>query len=191
MRKHRSSHRAERLRPPTPRVAGFSLPEILIASGILLVSLLGIAAVLPTADMSLHQAGQISKAVSLAQEMIEMIKNDPFSQLPCYNGPTCSSTSGVDTRNTATYPVDDPIPPVPGVAGNFMGGSNVTKWKNDINLYLVTGAGITGGYGTITVSNVATDATGNAVLRRATVTVNWTEGGRSYQVTLATLASGI
>lgn len=78
---------------------GFTMVELLVAAAILVVALLGIAAVLPTADMSVHQAGQISKAVSLAQEMIEMIKNDPFSQLSLYNG--------VDTRTTGTYPTDD------------------------------------------------------------------------------------
>lgn len=165
------------------RAAGFTLVELLVAASILVVALLGIAAVLPTADMSLHQAGQISKAVALAQEMIEMVKNDPFSQLSLYNG--------VDTRTTITYPVDVPIPPIPGDAGNFMGGSNVTKWKNDIALYLVTGAGITGGYGTITVSTVATCGGGAPVLRKISVAVNWTDVGRPYQVTLQTLASAI
>lgn len=163
--------------------AGFTLVEVLVAATILVVALLGIAAVLPTADMSLHQAGQISKAVALTQEMIEMVKNDPFSQLSLYNG--------VDTRTTGTYPVDDPNPPIPGDAGNFMGGSNVTKWANDIALYLVTGAGITGGYGTITVSTVATDGTGASILRKISVVVNWTDAGRPYQVTLQTLASAI
>jgi prepilin-type N-terminal cleavage/methylation domain-containing protein len=170
------------------RRPGFTLVELMVAATILVVALLGIAAVLPTADMSLHQAGQISKAVALAQEMIEMVKNDPFSQLSLYNGPLLT---GVDTRNTATYPVDDPNPPIPGNPGNFMGGSNVTKWKNDIALYLVTGAGITGGYGTITVSTVATDGTGAAILRKISVVVNWTDAGRPYQVTLQTLASAI
>lgn len=188
MSSHRSSHGAVDLPRRTPQVAGFSLAELLIASGILIVSLLGIAAVLPTADMTLHQGGQISKAVSLAQEMIEMIKNDPFTQLSDYNGPL---TTGVDTRNTATYPVDTPVPPIPHDVGNFLGGSNVTKWANDINLYLVTGAGITNGYGTIRVEDVAYGTGGAAVLRKVTVTVNWTESGRPYQVTLATLASAI
>ena len=58
--------------PRLPR--GFTFVEVMIAASILVVALLGIAAVLPTADMSLHQSGQVSKAVSLAQEMIEMIK---------------------------------------------------------------------------------------------------------------------
>jgi type II secretory pathway pseudopilin PulG len=162
---------------------GFTIVEVLVAAGILLVALLGIAAVMPTADVNLHLAGQISKAASLAQEMIEITKNDPFSQLSLYNA--------VDTRNPGTFPVDTPNPPIPGDAGNFMGGTNVAKWANDINLYLATGAGITGGYGTIAVTTVASDGTGNPVLRKISVTVNWMDGGRPYQVKLETLASAI
>jgi prepilin-type N-terminal cleavage/methylation domain-containing protein len=169
---------------PTQRPCnGFTIVEVVVAAAILLVALLGIAAVMPTADMNLHLAGQISKAASLAQEMIEMTKNDPFSQLSLYHG--------VDTRNPATFPLDAPNPPIPGDAGNFMGGSNINKWTNDIAVYLATGAGITGGYGTISVSTVATDATGNPILRKISVTVNWTDGGRPYRVKLESLASAI
>ncbi len=166
-----------------PRPTGFSSVEVLVAAAILLVALLGLAAVLPTADLNLHQAGQTSKAVSLAQEMLEMVKNDPFSQVPLY--------AGVDTRHTATYPVDAPIPPIPGDAGNFSGGTNVTKWANDIALYLSFGAGITGGYGTIAVTTVATDVGGTPILRKISAVVTWTDSRRPYQVRLETLASGI
>ena len=112
-----------------------------------------------------------------------MTKNDPFSQLSTYHGG--------DTRNPATFPLDTHNPPIPGDAGNFMGGTNVAKWANDITVYLATGAGITGGYGTISVSTVATDATGNPILRKVSVTVNWIDGGRPYQVKLETLSSAI
>lgn len=183
MKAYRLSRRTESLRRAAPHVEGFSVIEVLAAASILVVALLGIAAVLPTADMTLHQSGQVSKAVSLAQEMIEMLKNDPFSQLTLYGG--------VDTRTTGTYPVDAPVPPIPGDAGNFSGGSNVTKWANDIALFLTTGRGITGGYGTITVSTVATDTGGNPIMRKVSVVINWTDGGRPYQVKLETLSSGI
>jgi len=162
---------------------GFTMMEVLIAATIMVVALLGIAAVLPNADMNLHQSGQISKAVSLAQQMIEALKNDPFTALPSYQG--------ADTRNTGTYPTDDPTTPIPGNPGNFMGGSNIAKWATDINLYLATGAGITNGYGTIAVSDVATDGSGNAILRKVTVTVSWTDRGHPYSVRLATLSSAI
>ncbi len=162
---------------------GFTVVEVMVAAAILVLALLGIASMLPTADMSLHQSGQISKAVSLCQEMIEMIKNDPFNGLLNYDG--------VDTRNPDAFPLDDPDPIVPGTPGNFMGRSNLTKWKNDIALYLASGAGVTGGYGTIAVSSVAQDGTGNDILRKVTVTVYWTDSSRPYQLRLETLASAI
>jgi type II secretory pathway pseudopilin PulG len=172
------SQRAVHLPSGAPRAAGFTLIEVLIASLILVAALMGIAAVLPTAGQTLHQSGQASKAVSLTQEMIEMIKNDPFDGLTNYDS--------VDTRTTGTYPVDDLASSPP-----FMGGSNVTKWANDIQVFLASGAGITNGYGTIGVSMVAADGSGNVILRKISVVVNWTESGRPYQVKLETLASGI
>jgi type II secretory pathway pseudopilin PulG len=162
---------------------GFTMMEVLLAATIMVVALLGIASVLPSADMNLHQSGQISKAVALAQQMIETLKNDPFTALPAYQG--------VDTRNTATYPVDDPNPPIPGNPGNFMGGSNIARWATDINLYLATGAGITNGFGTIAVSDVATGPSGSAILRKMRVAVSWTDRGQPYTVTLETLSSAI
>ncbi len=158
--------------------AGFSLVELLVAASILAVALLGIAAALPTAGQTLHQAGQASKAVSLAQAMLETLKNDPFHDLATYDG--------VDTRTPATYPTDNLVS-----APQFLGGTNVAKWANDIQVFLTTGSGITNGYGTITVSMVAADGTGNVILRKVSVMVRWTEGGRPYQVQLETLASGI
>ncbi len=169
--------------PRSPNPSGFTVVEMLVASVILVVALLGIATVLPTMDMDLSEAGRSSKAVSLCQEMIEMIKNDPFTQLLSYHN--------VDTRTTSTFPVDDPNPPIPGNAGNFMGGSNIAKWKNDIALYLATGAGITGGYGTIRIASVASDSSGNDVLRKVSVVVFWTDGGRPHQIQLDALVSAI
>jgi type II secretory pathway pseudopilin PulG len=182
MRTHRGAPRFDRT-AHARNGTGFTLVEVLMAAGILLVALLGIGSTLPTATMSLQHSGQISKAVSLAQEMIEMVKNDPFSQLNLYDG--------VDTRSAATYPVDYPSPPISGDAGNFMGGSNVAKWANDIALYLPTGSGITNGYGSIAVVTVASDAGGNPILRKISATIFWTDQGRPQKVILETLASAI
>jgi type II secretory pathway pseudopilin PulG len=165
------------------RDTGFTLVEILVAATILVTALLGIAMLLPTGNGTLHQAGQMSKANALAKEMLEILKNDPFSQLGWYNG--------VDTRYAATYPLDNPVPPIPGDAGNFLGGTNVAKWTNDIALYLATGAGITNGYGTITVATAAADGSGNPVLFKVSITIHWTEGSRAYQARLESLASAI
>jgi Tfp pilus assembly protein PilV len=157
------------------REDGFTIVELLLASTILVVALLGIASVLPTADMTTHQSGQTTKAISLAQEMVEAIKNDPYNDLNLY--------SGVNTNDITTFPADNPP--------TFLGNTRLTKWKNDINLILLTGAGITNGFGTITVSTVTSNPGGAPILRKVTVTVNWTERSQSRTVTLATLASGV
>jgi type II secretory pathway pseudopilin PulG len=178
----------------THRSGGFTLMEVMLAACILVVALLGVAGVLPTSKGNVHRAGQISKAAWLAQEMVEMIKNDPFNQLNLYNG--------VDTRNTATYPIDSPIPPVAGATGNFSGGSNVAKWANDIAVFLAVGSGVAGGYGIITVSDVtcrnasntivACGGTNEAILRKVSVEVHWTEAGKAVApIKLETLASNI
>lgn len=72
-----------------------------------------------------------------------------------------------------------------------MGNTNVLRWRDAISLFLTSGAGITGGLGTISVTTVATDGSGNPILRRVTVVVGWTESGWPYTVQLSTLASAI
>ncbi len=167
---------------------GFSTLEVLIATTLLLVSLLGLASTLPTADRNVHLGGQNTKATALAQQMLETIRNDPFSQLILYNG---LDGQGVDTRNPQNFPADNPNPPIPGNPGNFQGGSNLTRWTNDIALFLASGSGITGGYGTVFVQSVAQDGGGNSILDRVTVTVFWTESGAARSLQLSTLVSGI
>jgi hypothetical protein len=71
-----------------------------------------------------------------------------------------------------------------------MGNTNVLRWRDDIGLFLTSGAGITGGFGTISVVTVATDGA-NPILRRVTVVVGWTDRGWPYTIQLSTLASAI
>ncbi len=168
---------------------GFSTIEVLVGTTILAVSLVGLASTLPTAERSVHLGGQNSKATALAQQMLENIRNDPFSQLMLYKGTT---GQGVDTRRPEYFPTDNPSPPVPGNPGNFTGGSNLARWQNDTALVFAQGSGITGGYGTVLVESVATDpVTGNSTLDKVTVTVSWTESGNARSLTLTTLVSGI
>lgn len=136
--------------------------EILIAASLVTVALLGIASMFPAAKVNVHYGGQMSKAVALVQEMVEIIKNDTFNQITQYNG--------IDTNDLTTCPTDDTLS-IP----QFRGGTNCQKWANDIQLYLATGGGITGGYGTVTVQQPV------AGLRLLTVTVFWNEGNRGEQ----------
>ena len=168
---------------------GFSTVEVLVGAAILAVSLAGLAAALPTAEMSVHRGGQNTKATALAQQLLENIRNDPFNQLSNYNG---LGGTGLDTRHPENFPVDNPSPPVPGSASNFQGGTNMTRWANDIALVFSRGAGITGGYGTVRVDSVSTDpATGNSILDKVTVTVYWSESGVERSIQLTMLISGI
>lgn len=167
---------------------GFSTLEVMMSSGLLLTVMLGLAGALPTSERNVHLGGQNTKAVALAQQMIETIRNDSFSQAGLYNG---LDGQGVDTRSPQNFPADTPNPPVPGNPGNFQGGTNLTRWANDIALFLATGAGITGGYGTVRVQGVAQDGTGNSILEKVTVTIFWTQAGIARSVQVATLVSGI
>jgi len=164
----------------TPHAAGsgqtgFTILELLVASVIMIVALLGIAAVLPTADMTIHQSGQMTKAISLAQEMIEAVRNDSANDPELYDG--------VNTTNSSTFP--------PDVGTTFFGTTTLNKWKNDINLVLAPGAGITNGVGTIDVSIVTSNTAGATILRKVTVTVSWTERGRNSSVVLSSLLSAL
>lgn len=157
------------------RQDGFTILELLVASVIMIVALLGIAAVLPTADMTIHQSGQTTKAISLAQEMIEAIRNDPTNDPELYDG--------VNTTNSATFP--------PDVAPTFLGTTILNKWRDDIGMVLATGSGITNGHGTIAVVTVTTNTAGATILRKVTVTVNWTERGRNNSIILSSLLSAL
>ncbi len=170
-----------------PRPGGFTITEMLLAAGIMVVALLGITGVLPTAHQNIHYGGQQSKAVSLAQSMLEMIKNDPYNDLSQYNG--------VDTRNPSTYAslVDDTVL-VEGDLNSFIGHSIIDKWASDISTFL-GGPGVTGGYGTIHVMTMITDPAcptlNNVCLRKVIVTVGWQESSRPHTIQLTTLVSGI
>lgn len=149
-------------------VRGMTALEVLIAASMISVALLAIASMLPTSHANVDHAGRISKATALAQQMLESIKNDTYNQVVLYNG--------VDTRNPATYPVDD-LASVP----QFRGGTNVQRWANDIQEAGVTSVRLSGGSGTIAVT------TPTAGLRLVTVQVFWTERGAQESVLLQTL----
>ncbi len=174
---------------PRRPAKGFSTLEVLISASLLVGVMIGLAGALPTSARNVHRGGQSTKAAALAQQLLEGIHNDPFSQLALYNG---KNGNGVDTRTPGNCPDDAPNPPVPGSAANFMGNTNLSRWASDIALIMSTGAGITGGYGTVFAQSVATDpVTGNSVLDKITVTVNWTEAGIPRSLALVSLVSGI
>ena len=75
---------------------GFTVVETLVAASVVLVGLLAIAGMFPTASFNVDQGGRMSRAVALAQGALEAVKNSPF---PPASG-TCSGTTAPDGSST-------------------------------------------------------------------------------------------
>ena len=93
---------------------GFTLLELLVAAIILVVAILAIATMFPTGRGNVDDAGKRSRAVALAQENLEMVKNSAFPPVtggcpaPTPSGYTCSmnvSLSGTSPDQLATVTV--------------------------------------------------------------------------------------
>jgi type IV pilus modification protein PilV len=148
--------------------AGLTLLELLFAVSVISVTLLGVAGMFPSALRSVVSGGQVTKATILAQEMIDMIRNDPFDTLVTrYSG-----------FNTQTLTAGCPVSPA-----GFDPDSNKKKWKCDL---LATeaqdsGRGLPGGFGTVTVACLNADGSVGSCsgtdLRQVTVTVRWDRTG--------------
>jgi len=154
------------MRTPLQGQEGLTLAEVLLAAAIITVAFLGIAGLFPTAYQNIRYGGHMTQASSVAQEMLELIRTQPFATIPNYNG--------LDTR----------VPPT--VTGTVL--SHYQKWCRDIVdpdpawcQSSATATGIPSGWGTITVTPHPTLAD----LVQVTVTVGWQERG-TPTVTLTT-----
>jgi len=103
-----SWHMKEALR----RDHGFTLVELLVAAVILIAVILAIATMFPTGRGNVYDAGKRSRAVALAQENLEIVKNSAFpttgGACPAPPGHTCSmnvSLSGTSPDRLATVTV--------------------------------------------------------------------------------------
>ena len=142
------------------RQKGFTLPEVLLSAVIIMVAVLALVGLFPTALQNVRYGGHMSQASSLAQEMIEMIRTQPFSNVSSYN-----------------YP-DTSVPPPGGLPGPVL--AHLTQWRNDIAPANPAGV-LPQGRGSISVTAVA----GLPDLFQVTVTVSWQERG-NQTVTLVT-----
>lgn len=79
---------------------GFTLPEVLLASVVLLVALLVLAAMFPMGYQQVVDAGRMTLAVGGARHILEDLGALPFDSLVNLNG--------FDTTNVATLPASDP-----------------------------------------------------------------------------------
>ncbi|MFQ5988330.1 MAG: hypothetical protein ACE5K9_00250 [Candidatus Methylomirabilales bacterium] len=132
--------------------AGLTLPEVLLATVIIMIAILGIVGLFPTALQNVQYGGHMSQASSLAQAMIERMRTESFD--------TVSSYDGLDTRNG----------PPGGLPTSVLNHFN--EWNTGIAPANPVGA-LPQGWGTIAVSTVA----GLPDLLQVTVTVGWQERG--------------
>jgi len=131
---------------------GMTLAEVLLAAAVISVAVLAMVGMFPTALQNVRYGGHMSQASSLAQEVIEMIRTQPFSNVSFYN-----------------YP-DTSVPPPGGLPGPV--AAHLTRWRNDIAPANPIGA-LPQGRGTISVTPVA----GLPDLLQVTITVGWQERG--------------
>jgi len=146
---------------------GLTVAEILIAASVLVVALLGMAGMFPSAYRAVLYGGQMTKATALAQAIMELVRSEPVAYVPRYHG--------VDTSDSSTFPSDDL-----GLSPPFRGGTHVQRWESDIALALDQGKGLPSGFGTISVVDHETGlAIGGSppltLLMRVIVTVGWSE----------------
>ncbi len=133
--------------------AGLTLPEVLLATVIIMIAILGIVGLFPTALQNIQYGGHMSQASSLAQAMVEMIRTEPFA--------TVTSYDDLDTRNE----------PPGGLSASVL--THFTQWTNNIAPASPIGA-LPQGWGTVQIQE---DALGLPDLKQVTVTVGWQERG--------------
>jgi prepilin-type N-terminal cleavage/methylation domain-containing protein len=86
---------------------GMTLAEILVATVIIGVGIVGLAVVIPLSSYGVHEGNALSTATFLAEQRMEEIRNAAWSTVPSANdclgiGPTAPPTSTTCTRTQPT-----------------------------------------------------------------------------------------
>ncbi len=157
--------------PGKSHISGYTLPEVVVASAILAIVLLGIAGLVPLSYRLTLTGGEISKATALAAGMMEILRALPFDHLSRYHG--------LDTRISSTFPRDD----ADGVP-SFRGGIVTRRWAEDITL-AGHPSGLREGWGSVSIESRG----GDPLFLDIRVQVGWSEIGGSRSVHLTTLRS--
>lgn len=169
-----------------PEPVGLTLIEVLIAASVLAVALLGMAGAFPTALRQVSFGGRITKATSLAHQMMEDIRGDRSYYIPLYNG--------ANTANPASYPANSPgaCGTSPSTADVFCGNTKLTRWAQDVTGNTGDGRPLAQASGTVAVVDQENPLPGGGgpvstttSILRVTVTVSWNEQTRPQSVALA------
>lgn len=70
-----------RARRPRRPAGGFSVVELLIAAAVLGVAILGMISLFPTSYNDVDRSGKQTTALILAQQQIELLRNQPYAAL--------------------------------------------------------------------------------------------------------------
>ncbi len=128
-----------------------------MAVGVLTVAFMGLITVLMTGHGDISQSGRDTSAAVAVQSLVENMRNQPATELQQLDGMT----------------TDDPSY-CPGTVGSRV-QTLCTDWIGQVSQ-------LPEGRGAVTVTQIPNPATG-IMLRRITITVNWTEatkGARSF-----------
>lgn len=98
---------AARGRRAAATARGFSAVEVLIAAAVMVIAILGIASMFPTAYTNVNKSGKQTLAVSLAQQQIEVLRNQTYAAVATGNDSVTVSNSIYTRAWTVTN--DTPI----------------------------------------------------------------------------------
>ena len=160
---------------PRDNDRGFTLAEVLLASLVLMIAILVVAAMFPTGYRAVTDAGRMTQGVTAARQILEDIGSLPFTSV--------ANLNNYDTTNVGTVPAADPE------------RAAARRWR-----YMLAGAGsgftftaaeqtawgappTFGGRAVVTVANTS------ATLRTVTVTVS--VPGLSPTIQVSTVVVGL
>ena len=126
--------------------------EVMVAMSVLTVAFLGMITVLMAGHTDISQSGRDTAAAVAAQSLVENMRNQPATDMQQLDGMTTD-----DAANC------------PGPVGNRI-YILCSDWIAQVSQ-------LPEGRGTVTVAQIPNPATG-IMLRRITVTVNWTEASK-------------
>lgn len=183
------SFRPVGVRPPARGEVGLSLVEVFIAAALLGVALLGVAGAFPSAFRQVTDGGQITKATSLAHEMMEAIRSEPSYYVVRYNG---KDGRGISTGAPANFPDDWPLPCTAATWGEqFCGHTKLTRWAQDLQDDRTDGRRLANARGSVSVVDHENPVAGGGgavspatTMLRITVAVSWDQmlGRRAVQL---------